>query len=324
VSPALLALMTFGAVAMAVAGVYSILADLFLRDRARVNERLNEEFRNRQRDQARKALLFKNKNPAPPADDPAAAGGVEAPGLRRRLTELVEQSGLALTVRRLLMLTVAAGLGLGLAGGLLRQSVLIGSVGALIGANVPVFYVRLKRKARLEKLLSQLPDAFDLMGRVIRAGQSMGQGMLAVANEFPQPIRGEFSLCYEQQNLGISAEDALRDLARRTGLLEVKIFVLAVLVQQQTGGNLAELLDKLASMIRDRYRIRGMIKALTAEGRLQAIILLGLPPGIFVLMLIMNATYGQELLAYPGLLVGTLAFEGVGALWIRKIVNFDY
>jgi tight adherence protein B len=323
VSPALLALMTFGAVAMAVAGVYSILADLFLRDRSRVNERLNEEFHNRQRDQARKAILFKNKNPAaPPAD--VGAGGAEAVGRRRRLEELVEQSGLELTLQRLLMLTVAAGLGLGLCGGLLRQSVLIGVVGALIGANVPVFYVRTRRKARLEKLLSQLPDAFDLMGRVIRAGQSMGQGMLAVANEFPQPIRGEFSLCYEQQNLGISAEDALRDLSRRTGLLEIKIFVLAVLVQQQTGGNLAELLDKLAAMIRDRYRIRGMIKALTAEGRLQALILLGLPPGIFLIMLIMNGTYGQELLAYPGLLVGTLAFEGIGALWIRKIVNFDF
>jgi tight adherence protein B len=323
VSPVLLALMTFGAVAMAVAGVYSILADLFLRDRKRVNERLDEEFRNRLRDQARKAMLFKNKNSSSPTVDPA--GGVaEAAGLRRRLTELVEQSGLQLTVRRLLMLTAAAGLGLGLVGGLLRQSVLIGAVGALVGANAPVFYVRTKRKARLEKLLSQLPDAFDLMNRVIRAGQSMGQGMLAVANEFPQPIRGEFSLCYEQQNLGIAAEDALRELARRTGLLEIKIFVLAVLVQQQTGGNLAELLDKLASMIRDRYRIRGMIKALTAEGRLQALILLGLPPGIFLIMLVMNRTYGQELLVYPGLLVGTLAFEGIGALWIRKIVNFDF
>jgi tight adherence protein B len=323
VSPALLALMTFGAVAMAVAGVYSILADLFLRDRKRVNERLDEEFRSRQRDQSRKVMLFKNKNPGAPTVDPAG-GDAEAAGLRRRLTELVEQSGLQLTVRRLLMLTAAAGLGLGLVGGLLRQSVLIGAVGALVGANVPVFYVRTKRKARLEKLLSQLPDAFDLMGRVIRAGQSMSQGMLAVANEFQQPIRGEFSLCYEQQNLGISAEDALRDLARRTGLLEIKIFVLAVLVQQQTGGNLAELLDKLAAMIRDRYRIRGMIKALTAEGRLQALILLGLPPGIFLIMLVMNRTYGQELLVYPGLLVGTLAFEGLGALWIRKIVNFDY
>ena len=140
-------------------------------------------------------------------------------------------------------------------------------------------YVQLKRKARLEKLLSQLPDAFDLMARVIRAGQTMSQALQAVADEFDQPIAAEFAYCYEQQNLGLPPEVAFRDLARRTGLLEIKIFVLALLVQQQTGGNLAELLDKLADVVRERFRIRGKIKALTAEGRMQALVLLVLPLG---------------------------------------------
>ena len=126
------------------------------------------------------------------------------------------------------------------------------------------------------------------MARVIRAGQTMSQALLAVADEFPPPIAGEFSYCYEQQNLGLSPETAFRDLARRTGLLEIKIFVLALLVQQQTGGNLAELLDKLSAIIRERYRIRGQIKTLTAEGRMQAMVLLALPPGMFLLMLVMN------------------------------------
>jgi tight adherence protein B len=112
--------------------------------------------------------------------------------------------------------------------------------------------VHLKRKARLEKLLSQLPDAFDLMGRVVRAGQTLSQGFQAVADEFAQPIAGEFSYCYEQQNLGLPPDVALRDLSRRTGQLELKIFVTAVLVQQQTGGSLAEMLDKLAGVIRQR------------------------------------------------------------------------
>ena len=112
---------------------------------------------------------------------------------------------------------------------------------------MPLFYVQFKRKARLEKLRSQLPDAFDLMGRVIRAGQTMSQALLAVADEFAQPIAGEFAYCYEQQNLGLPPETAFRDLSRRTGLIEIKIFVLALLVQQQTGGNLAELLDKLSA-----------------------------------------------------------------------------
>ena len=105
------------------------------------------------------------------------------------------------------------------------------------------------------------------MGRVVRAGQTISQALQAVADEFPPPIAAEFAYCYEQQNLGLSPESALRDLARRTGLLEIKIFVLALLVQQQTGGNLAELLDKLSGIIRERFRIRGQIKTLTAEGR---------------------------------------------------------
>jgi tight adherence protein B len=319
-SPALLALLTFGAVIAAVAGVYSILTDLFLRDRSRVNQRLDEEFRNRQREQARKAVLFKKVNP-PSAE---ATAGLEKTSLSQRLEAMVEQSALDLTPRRLLAMTAAAGLGPGLGAGLLRQSVLVGGVALVAGAAGPLLYVQAKRKARLERLLSQLPDAFDLMARVVRAGQSMGQGMLAVAGEFPQPIRGEFSLCYEQQNLGLPPEDTLRDLARRTGLVEIKIFVLALLIQQQTGGNLAEMLEKLSGMIRERYQIRGQIKALTAEGRLQAMILLGLPPLMFVMMMVMNREYGSTLLMYPSLLLGTLFFEGVGALWIRKIVNFDF
>ena len=162
----------------------------------------------------------------------------------------------------------------------------------------------------MEKLLSQLPDAFDLMGRVIRAGQTMSQGLQAVADEFAPPIATEFSYCYEQQNLGLSPELAMRDLARRTGLLEIKIFVTAMLVQQQTGGNLAEMLDKLSAIIRQRYRLRGQIKALTAEGRFQAAVLLALPIVMFFVFLVLNPAYEAELLKHPSLIVATLVCEG--------------
>jgi tight adherence protein B len=150
------------------------------------------------------------------------------------------------------------------------------------------------------------------------------QSLQAVADEFDPPISAEFAYCYEQQNLGLSPELSLRDLARRTGVLEVKIFVLALLVQQQTGGNLAEVLENLASVIRDRFRIGGKVRALTAEGRLQAIILLALPPAMFVLILFLNRDYGQVLLQHPSLLIGMSVSELFGALWIRKIVNFDF
>src|SRR5262249_30341286 len=161
-----------------------------------------------------------------------------------------------------------------------------------------------------------------LMSRVIRAGQTMSQALQAVADEFDAPIAAEFSYCYEQQNLGLSPELALRDLARRTGVVEMKIFVLAMLVQQQTGGNLAEMLDKLATLVRERARMQGRIRALTAEGRFQAFVLLGLPPAMLLLLLVVNRNYIQTLFDYPGLLVGMFVADGLGALWIRRIINF--
>jgi tight adherence protein B len=314
-------LVTFLAGVLTVAGIYSIVSDLYLRDRSRVSQRVDEEFRKRQRDRAKKAALFKNLGPltleAAPED--------EAPvSLRQRLEALIEQSGLNLTLQRLLTLMTVVGLSLAALAGLISRNIPAAAVGALVGATGPLLYVVVKRKSRLEKLMAQLPDAFDLMARVIRAGQTMSQAMQGVADEFSEPIAGEFAYCYEQQNLGLPPEVALRDLARRTGLVEIKIFVLALVVQQQTGGNLAELLDKLATVIRERFRIRGKIRSLTAEGRLQAAILLILPPAMLVLILVINRRYGQILLDHPSLLVGMFVFELLGALWIRKIVNFDF
>jgi tight adherence protein B len=321
VSPLLLMILTFGAVVTAIVGLYSIASDLYLRDRSKVSRRVDDEFRKRQRERAQQSLLFKDLGQLG-AD--AGADEDAKPSLRARFEAMIEQSGLDVTARNLLVVAAVSGLTLGAVGGLIRQSLAVAAVGALLGAGVPVLYVQTKRKARLEKLLSQLPDSFDLMGRVIRAGQTMSQALQAVSDEFPQPIAGEFNYCYEQQNLGLPTETAMRDLARRTGLLEIKIFVLAMLVQQQTGGNLAELMDKLSTIIRQRYKIRGQIKALTAEGRMQAAILLALPVALFLVMLVVNRSYTSVLFEHPTLLWGTLGCEAFGALWIRKIVNFDF
>ncbi len=321
-NPTLLPFLTFGAVIAAVAAAYSIFADLYLRDRSRVTERIDDEFRKAQRERARKALVFKDFNRL--VVDGGADDQDAAPDLRGRLEAMVEQSGLDLTLQKLLTISAAVGIGCGLLGGLLRQSVLVAVIAAPAGAAVPLAYVHFKRKARLEKLLSQLPDTFDLMSRVVRAGQTLSQALQAVADEFAQPIAGELSYCYEQQNLGLSPDVAMRDLARRTGLLEVKIFVTAVIVQQQTGGSLAEMLDKLAQVIRQRYRTRGQIKTLTAEGRMQAMILLALPVVMFFGFLVVLPDYESKLLEHPSLIMITLTFELLGALWIRKIVNFDF
>ena len=319
-SATFLSVMTFLAVVTAVAGVYSLLTDLFLRDRSRVTRRIDVEFVKRKRDDARKLSLFK---------DPGQIG-VELQAhdddrsVRRRFEAMVEQSGLNLTAGRLLAQSAAAGLFLGTIVGLFCQRPLAALIAAPIGALAPLYYVQRVRRARTAKLLGQLPAAFELMSRVVRAGQTISQALRAVSDEFPPPLAAEFASCYEQQNLGLSLESALRDLARRTGLLEIKIFVLALLVQQQTGGNLAELLDKLSGIIRERFQMHGQIKTLTAEGRAQAAVLLVLPLVMFGLILFLNPDYASILLARPALMVGSLVSEGLGALWIRQIVNFDF
>ena len=320
-SPALVTLLTFLAVVMVVFGAYSVMSDLFLRDRTRVSQRVDDEFRKSQRERARRSTVFKNQQALAAAVAEEAGGGFN---LRQWFEELIEQSGMELSAKKLLLYMTATSLGVGILGSLLRQSLLIGGIMGPIAASVPLLYVAYKRKVRLAKLTAQLPDAFDLMARVIRAGQTVAQALQAVADEFDPPISIEFAYCYEQQNLGLPPEVALRELARRTGLLEIKIFVLALLVQQQTGGNLAEVLDNLAGVIRERFRIRGKISALTAEGRLQAIILLALPPVMFLIILFLNRDYAMVLLQRPSLLISMFVSELFGALWIRKIVNFDF
>jgi tight adherence protein B len=326
----LLTLLTFAAVAMAVVGAYSLLADIFLRDRSRVSQRVDRQLRQRQRERVRKSTVFKNLATTPaltagaPLQRPEKSAFLAAISPLARLETMIEQSGVSVTPHRLLALMAAVGLTVGLVSGLLHRNLLTGLAGAVIGAAVPYLYVAVKRRRRSNKLMDQLPEAFDLMGRIIRTGQTMAQSIQAVADEFDAPLAAEFAYCYEQQNLGMSVEASLRDLARRTGLLEIKIFVLALLVQQQSGGNLAELLDKLSTVIRERSKIRGKIRALTAEGRFQAIVLLGLPPAMLLVIMFFNPAYAQVLFEHPSMLIGTFVSEAFGYLWIRRIVNFDF
>jgi tight adherence protein B len=147
--------------------------------------------------------------------------------------------------------------------------------------------------------------------------------MHAVAEEFDRPIAVEFAFSYEQQNLGLPASVVLRDLAKRNGVLEIHIFVIALLIQQQTGGSLADMMESLATVVRDRIALRDKVRTLTAEGRMQALILMALPPFMLVVMLIINRNYAMTLFEYPSLLVAGLVSMGLGALWIRKIVNFE-
>ena len=242
----------------------------------------------------------------------------------QRLRAMIEQAGLSTPPRTLFTRGCLFGALMAALGWILSGRWWLAPVAFLIGFAFPFLAVVIKRRRRLDKLASQLPDVFALMSRVMRAGQTTETAIELVGQEFDDPVAGEFAFCYEEQRLGLSTEVALRDLARRTGLLEVKMFVVASTVQHEAGGNLAELLDNLSQVIRERFRVRRTIRSLTAEGRLQAAVLLLLPFVLFILLSLMHPTYFTILFDYPWVIVAALVSEFIGALWVRKIVSFDY
>jgi tight adherence protein B len=269
------------------------------------------------------ALGAPRRSPGRPSQAEATLPAPEEKGLRGKLETLVEQSALNVTLKQIAYVSAGAALVLAVAGAV-AQGALFAVLGLLAGAGGPLSYVYLRRKARRHKFLMQLPDAFDLMARVLRAGHSVPQAFQAVADTFEQPVAGEFATCQEQQNLGLLPEFTFRDLARRADVLEMKIFVMAMLVQRQTGGNLSEVLERLAQLVRDRVRLRNHVRTLTAEGRLQAVVLLVLPLFMFFVMRFINRAYTDVLLDHTGLLAGVGVAMALGASWIRKIVNFDF
>ena len=190
--------------------------------------------------------------------------------------------------------------------------------------TVPFAWLLHKRWSRLKTFAAQLPDALELVGRALRAGHSLAAGMHVVAEEMPLPIADEFNRVYEEQNLGIPIEDALKNMCDRVPNLDLRFFVTSVLVQRQTGGDLAEILDKIGYVIRERFRILGQVKALTAEGRLSGVILIGLPFLLFLIMLHIKYDYVERLWTHPlgvKMAVTALGMQLLGALVIRKIVN---
>lgn len=189
---------------------------------------------------------------------------------------------------------------------------------------LPVFWLVFKRNKRMSEFNKQLPEALELISRSLRAGHSLAAGFGLVADEMKDPIAREFGRAFEEQNLGITLEEALEDMTVRVPNMDLRFFATAVVLQRQTGGDLAEILDKIGRLIRERFKLAGQIQALTGEGRLSGIVLLGLPPTLFAVMLYLNYDYAMVLFRDETgrkLMAGALVLQLVGALVIRKIIN---
>src|SRR5438093_8206058 len=190
--------------------------------------------------------------------------------------------------------------------------------------TIPWLWLWNKRRQRLKKFAAQLPDALELVARALRAGHSLAAGMHVVAEEMPSPVADEFGRVYEEQNLGIPIEEAMKSMCDRVPNLDLRFFVTSVAIQRQTGGDLAEILDKIGYVVRERYRILGQVKALTGEGRLSGVVLIALPFGLFLVMLHIKPDYLEKLWTHElgiKMSVFALFMQLLGALVIRKIVN---
>jgi tight adherence protein B len=205
-----------------------------------------------------------------------------------------------------------------------RMSIVV-ALGAAVAVYVlPILYLGYRRKKRLNRLVAQLPDVFELLGQALRAGHSLASAMQVVASEMADPAGTEFGRVFHEQNLGLKIEDALANLAERTDMLDVRLFVTAVLIQRQTGGDLAEVLDKISGVIRDRIKLHGTVMALTAEGRLSGYVLLALPFVVFLAMLKINYEYAELLWSHPtGQMMAMFAIVSMimGWVMIKKITN---
>lgn len=247
-----------------------------------------------------------------------------ATGPLASIQKLIDQTGSSMTLPTFVVATGGCSLAGALATMVLNGPLIAAVAVGACCAILPYFYLTFLRKRRLTKFGKQLPEALELISRALRAGHSLGAGISLVAEEMPDPIGCEFGKCYEEQNLGMPLEEALENLSDRIPNLDLRFFVTAVVLQRQTGGDLAEILDKIGHLIRERFKIWGQIQALTGEGRLSGIVLLALPPALFVVMYRMNPEYTSELFNDPlgqKMLMGAIIMQFLGALVIRQIIN---
>ncbi|HEX8845476.1 MAG TPA: type II secretion system F family protein [Pyrinomonadaceae bacterium] len=241
-----------------------------------------------------------------------------------RLKRVLDQADLDITVTRLFMFSLMTGLVAGLAASMLTYWILIILASALGCALIPFFHVFWKRKRRFDKFLEHLPDALELMSRALSAGHAFSEALYMVSMEMPEPISKEFRKTYEEQNLGLSLKLALENLVQRIPLLDLRLCVTAVLIQRETGGNLAEILEKVAYTIRERFRILGDLKTLTTSSRLSAWLLCALPIGVAIAVSAMNPEYMSVLWKDPRghkLIYLAIGLQLSGMMIVRKILR---
>ncbi len=238
-----------------------------------------------------------------------------------RMVSSLEQAGIKQPLGLFILITLV-GIAIGLA--LTRTNLLFGIVVAIVLGMLPGSYVHLKKRRRMRKFEKQLPDAMDLIARSLRAGLAFSAGLKILSEEFPDPIGGEFGKTVKEINFGISTDEALKNLASRIDCPDLRFFVISVILQKETGGNLAEILENIARLVRERFKFQGKVRALTTEGRFSAILLVAIPFFLAGVISIINPDYIKVLKEEPAgnaMVVGALIMMVIGFLVLKKMVS---
>jgi tight adherence protein B len=260
----------------------------------------------------------------------AAGAGVfsgVSKAISRRFSNLglyFQQADSPISFEQFLGISLLAGL-MGVAGAMIAKAPApLYPVVAIVLAFLPMIWLSWRRKSRFNAFAKRLPEALELIARALRSGHSLNSGLNMVAEEMPAPIGTEFGIAFEEQNLGVPVEQTLKNMVKRMPNLDLKFFATAVAIQRQTGGDLAEILDKIGYVVRERFKILGAVQALTGEGRLSGVVLMAMPIAIFFAVYYLNQEYVMLLFTTEigkKMIGGAIVMQILGAIVIRKIID---
>jgi len=242
------------------------------------------------------------------------------------LTRLIEQSGVNTTPSAIVLMTLGLGAGAGLLAAMFAPKWFFIPVAALVAACGPTAFLLNRRSSRLKKFEEQFPEALDLMSRALKAGHAFQSAMGMAADELKAPVGPEFKKTFDQQNYGLPLRDALIQMSERVAILDVRFFVTAVLIQRETGGNLSEILENLAHVVRERFKIRRQVRVHTAHGRFTAFVLLALPAALAITLSMLNPDHMAVLFHErmgQTMLIAAMILQTIGFFWIRKVIKIE-
>jgi len=268
-------------------------------------------------------MLVKVQNVGPlPGVDRILAGTTRGSSLGRWL----DQSGLKVSLSGVLLIAFAiAGL-MALVAGVIARSKYALPVGAAVGFALPFVYLSFKRTRRMRTFEEQFPEGLDLIARALKAGHAFATGLKMVADEMADPVGPEFRKTFDEQNFGLPLKDALDNLTVRVPLLDVRFFATAVLIQRETGGNLSEILENLAHVVRERFKILRQVRVYTAHGRFTGYVLLALPAVLCIALSFINPEHMNLLFRErmgQMMLLGALGLQTTGYVWIKQVIKIE-